>query len=642
MIMKYIAKAKLFSCSSDDAPKVSDMQGPKELVRKATQSKGTTLKRMSGKNTLKTAKTERQVKEEKRKKQVAAAVKKIDGLSSDMNACQALVKPNCTKPRIGKGTTIANAIKTILCQCLGECPKSLTKKETILKEKRLILSSSSKWQPLPSSIADSVKVCSLEFAGVLFKSKAMSGLDYIKLIEADLVTTLNHMKGLKHLVICEEKYQFTPDSFKEHTRNQRSNKQTQTVHHLKTGREILSAERFDKQACITSREGKTLITTYLAKNVDKLCLKEDILLDIDSELYIENCSCVLLDKKCDCTEKFAVPIRCSFKESGMIHCEKLGMMQRKGEAEMAQVDWLARCEQEDDLQPGDSVVSIVTSGDIDAVVIHMFYISQHWPRIDGKFPNPVYVILQKPSGSTIYNITGMIEVLEKQYPNDSFIGAKLSMVLCIGGNDFIPKMNWFSHDKICQLYFKEEKFRNTMFNVSTNGITLEITMYIELVKCLYFKNTMGDPNTMTFEEVRKATIKKKKKTSDSLATDMHNTNDPDRWMPPKGALERMGNLIQLQIDYLSTAGYSSAPLPNFLASNCLKVTSTGEVEYDFGEDSYLTSSSLSEITMSTSLHTPKKGRKRLSVDTPQKGRRKKMPLKSSTPLKSLAKGDLHE
>ena len=632
MIQKYISRARLFSCGAADAPNASDMQGPKDLVRKASQSKGTTLKRMSGKNTLKTTKSVREIKEEKRKKLVAAALKKIDGLSSDMNACQALVKPDCSKPRIGKGTTMANAIKTVLCQCLGDCPKSMTKKDALLKEKNLILASSSKWQALPATIAKSIKVCSLEFAGVVFKSKAISGLDYIKLIEADLITILNHMEELNHLVVIEEKYLFTPDSFKQHTRNQRSAKQVhQTIHHLKTGREILSAERFDKNACITSREGKTLITTYLAKNVDKIILKEDIILDIDSEHYVEGCRCMSFEKKCICTEKFAVPVRCTFQESGMIHSEKLNVKQRKGEAEMAQVDWLAKFKDEDNLQPGEAVASIVTSGDIDAVVIHIFYVSRHWPRIDGRFPNPVYVILQKPSGSTVYNITGIIETLESKYSNDPFIAQKLSMVLCVGGNDFIPKLEWKSHDKICQMFFQENMFRDKLFHISEEGVRIDIAIYIELVKWLYFRKNMGDPKTVTFEDVRKATVQKKKRTQ-TLTTDIQNANDPNRWMPPKGALQRMGSLIQLQIDYLSTAGNSSALLPNFLGSDCLKQASTGEIEYDFGEESHLSSSSLSEMTMTSSLITPKKGRKRLSAETPQKGARRKLPLKSSTPV----------
>ncbi len=266
----------------------------------------------------------------------------------------------------------------------------------------------------------------------------------------------------------------------------------------------------------------------------------------------------------------------------MIQCQKLGIMQRKGEAEMAQVDWLAQFKEDDNLRSGDSVVSIVTSGDIDAVVIHLFYVSQHWPRNDGKFNTSVYVILQKPSGSTVYNITSIIELLEKNYPNDSFISAKLAMVLCIGGNDFIPKMEWISHNKICQLFFTEEQFRNGLFNPSTQGMVLDISVYLEFVKYLYFKKSMGNICTITFEDVRKATIQRKKAQKEILPTGLSNTSDPSRWLPPRQALLRMANLIQLQIEYLPTAGYSSAKLP---LSYAVQLTPSGAIEYDLGENS---------------------------------------------------------
>ena len=53
------------------------------------------------------------------------------------------------------------------------------------------------------------------------------------------------------------------------------------------------------------------------------------------------------------------------------------MSNKKGEAEMAQVDWLVECV--DDLSEGDAVLSVVSSGDIDAVVIHLFVLSYMWP-----------------------------------------------------------------------------------------------------------------------------------------------------------------------------------------------------------------------------------------------------------------------
>ena len=71
---------------------------------------------------------------------------------------------------------------------------------------------------------------------------------------------------------------------------------------------------------------------------------------------------------------------------------------------MAQVDWL---------EPHESVVSVVTTGDIDSLDIHLFALSIHWPRNpDDLFKNKVFIQLQKPK-QDLYNITGITERLEK-------------------------------------------------------------------------------------------------------------------------------------------------------------------------------------------------------------------------------------
>jgi hypothetical protein len=642
VIKKYIAKAGLFSCNASDAPQVTDMQGPKDLIKKAEKSKGVTIKRMSGGKALKLDRTERQLKEEKRKKMVTSTMKRIDCLSSDMNACQALVKPDCSKPSLTKSLTMADALKDVICSCLGECPKSVAKQNEMLREKKLVICGSSKIHPLPAEMAQTVKSASLEFAGVLFKTVAISGLDYLKSVEMDILEpVLAHMRKLTHLVICEEKYRFTPDTFKAATRHQRSVKHTQksTIHHLKSGREILSAEKFNKEACITSKEGKTLISTYVAKNVDKIVLNKDLVLDIDSEYYTEDCTCSpdQLDK-CQCTTKYAVPIRCKFSHNkGILNVEKLcSIQQRKGEAEMAQVDWLTSFQNEGNLKEGDSAASIVTSGDIDSVVIHLYFVSQRWPRNNNKkFIHPVFVILQKPSGADVYNITAIIETIESKYPEDEFIAPKLAMLLCIGGNDFIPKLHGINHKKMFQLFLTQSHFRESLFRVEDNKLHLVLTVYIEFVKWLYCSKSMGDPAILSFDSVRRETMLCRKTSAVSKAPgEMNKFKHPQKWMPPKSALESMAQLIQLQISYLEMAGEASAILPDFLASDCLCQNASGEVEYNFGIDSFVASSDLSDMTMRVC--TPKKKmRKRPAVGTPQKGARKKVPLTSSTlPLTS--------
>ena len=83
--------------------------------------------------------------------------------------------------------------------------------------------------------------------------------------------------------------------------------------------------------------------------------------------------------------------------------------QRKGETEMAVMDWLYNFAL--DMSDGNAIMSIITSGDIDAVLIHLFAISNYWPRFENRtFRNQVYVKLTKTAGfSDLYNITGIIE-----------------------------------------------------------------------------------------------------------------------------------------------------------------------------------------------------------------------------------------
>ena len=112
---------------------------------------------------------------------------------------------------------------------------------------------------------------------------------------------------------------------------------------------------------------------------------------IDSELTQEHCECL---QPCSCTLA-AIPASKQFYEGGgtaeIVH--HADIRQKKGEAEMSQVDWLVQ--NANKLHPGEAV-SIVTSGDIDALYIQLFALSLHWPRNEnGIFHSPVYVVLQK-------------------------------------------------------------------------------------------------------------------------------------------------------------------------------------------------------------------------------------------------------
>ena len=216
---------------------------------------------------------------------------------------------------------------------------------------------------------------------------------------------------------------------------------------MKTSSEILNSEKFHKDALPTTTEGKSLISKYLASNVSKLMIKKDMILDVDSELNMPSCHCVN-SQSCSC-DIYSTPIRAFFSQhKSFVDIQKLtSIRQKKGEAEMSQFEWLIGSVSE--FKQGENVASIVTSVDIDSVVIHLFGVSCLWPRnSDGSFKNDVYVILFKPGKTMdIYNITRILSYLESRY-DDSHIGMKVALTLCLGGNDFIPKLNMISHTKI--------------------------------------------------------------------------------------------------------------------------------------------------------------------------------------------------
>ena len=157
-------------------------------------------------------------------------------------------------------------------------------------------------------------------------------------------------------------------------------------------------------------------------------------------------SCSHNQEECLCAYKsYATPIRGIFsKTDGFVRKELLKeIKQRKGEAEMAQVDWLPTMQ--DDLADNEAIVAVVTSADIDSIAIHLFSISFYWARKEnGKFKNKVYVLLQKQKPE-LYNITGIIELVEERFGLES--ACNISILLCLGGNDFLPKYQGISHEK---------------------------------------------------------------------------------------------------------------------------------------------------------------------------------------------------
>lgn len=344
---------------------------------------------------------------------------------------------------------------------------------------------------------------------------------------------------------------------------------------------------------------------------------------MDSELIVKkDCECTGL---CECAD-FCIPTIYTVKTRP--ECDEtnitqtLDVRQRKGEAEMAVADRLIHVQSE--LVDGYAVVCFVTSGDIDAVYIHLDVVSRLWAKDETNgYRFPVYVVLQKQAGKVdVYNITALLSLFEEHY-KDPAIGSKLAYTLCIGGNDFVPKLYSKSHDNVCKTVLESTYFRNSLYRVNNGRLALNIDVYIELVKFMFTpKRKQG--SYIPYEEERAITIAK---TKDKSKKSGYKHTDPRKWLPPQSAVERFADLIQLQIEYLQSASFHDHRMPNFRECKCLKENASGEIEYDFGEESHFQSvDDLPCVTV--------KSQKRSSQDTPQGGARRKRQL-TSTPKAKL-------
>ncbi|CAG2250908.1 PCF11 [Mytilus edulis] len=237
--------------------------------------------------------------------------------------------------------------------------------------------------------------------------------------------------------------------------------------------------------------------------------------------------------------------------------------------------------------------SILTSGDIDAVTIHMFALCHLWPRNDDNtYKHPVYIILQKP-GSTmdVYNVTAILQLLERRW-NDRYIGIKIAIFLCLGGNDFLPKFYNLSHlnvvstivatDHIFQNLVRAEE--NEMDQQTFLNVTFSQESYRELIELLYCPKTL-DSTMLSFEEIRQLTVK----------APTAKISDPPRnyalWMPAASVLNKLSLNINCLIKYYISAGQHTAFLPNFLQDGCLLKLSSGEIEYNLGSEASVDSES---------------------------------------------------
>ncbi|VDI21001.1 Hypothetical predicted protein [Mytilus galloprovincialis] len=165
---------------------------------------------------------------------------------------------------------------------------------------------------LPAHIRNNANLSIVEFAGTKFKVFASSGQQYVQLFLIQYKEACSSRPNLKRIVICEEKYSFTPDDFKASTRLKREKKEKITIAHLKEENEIVSKENFSKQAAVSTMSGKKLISKFLTKQLKYVDLKNNLIVDIDSEAYLSECECQN-DDHCQC-DLYATPVRFYFKK----------------------------------------------------------------------------------------------------------------------------------------------------------------------------------------------------------------------------------------------------------------------------------------------------------------------------------------
>ena len=229
-------------CDTSDIPPSENIAGPTELVERAKIGKSVTIKHVL-KKTEKAIKTNRESKVEKRKKSVLQVMKRTDCLSSDMNNCLALVKPDCSKPEVLKSGGIQKAVINLLSSSIpmkgdNDNPDA----EKWLKGNAIIVLDQA---DLPSHLAHTTKFISVEFAGIKFKTKAISRTQYLQHIERNVLKSLTYFfQNVQRIVICEEKYSYTPDNFKAATRWQRQKDNFFAISHLKSVMLILTERQF--------------------------------------------------------------------------------------------------------------------------------------------------------------------------------------------------------------------------------------------------------------------------------------------------------------------------------------------------------------------------------------------------------------
>lgn len=199
LMKKFLVKEKLFQYQETDLAK-EDLKGPAELVNRAKRTKGTTLKRtLKSKNIA--LKTNREVKEEARKKLVEKKSKEIDCLTSEVNACQALLKPDLSKPKVFKSLGMQRALHDQVQNCIKMSKQLDNNFADILEHRYMLLGT----LEIPHSLSTNIRMATMEFAGVKFKTgHCTSGRQYREFVESFIQKTIKQFPNISKLIVCEE------------------------------------------------------------------------------------------------------------------------------------------------------------------------------------------------------------------------------------------------------------------------------------------------------------------------------------------------------------------------------------------------------------------------------------------------------
>jgi hypothetical protein len=257
------------------------------------------------------------------------------------------------------------------------------------------------------------------------------------------------------------------------------------------------------------------------------------------------------------------------------------------------VDWVL--ELAPYLAEGQTILSVVSSADIDAIGLHLFAISRHLPRkADGSFAIKIYVMLKKSGVFDLYNITKMITTLEKAY-NNKTVCSSLAMALCLGGNDFLPKFQTVTHLKVVQLFMSSERFRRGLFQFEDAQPSVCQSLLTDFIKTLFCPKSL-DAQKLSYDEVRQVSIKpprmrktqtKVKVVTFSFTDGQANVKHPKLSLPPRSCLLKLCTLYDAMMEYLLSLGQHDADLPDFTITCLMKQGNT--VVYDLGDEEHVDS-----------------------------------------------------